>query len=160
ARAVVRVDVVHSRRCHVHHHFAWAWGWHVHVSQFQHFGDTGLSYQHCLGHVRTSQERTSCCLAPTPAHSRMFRRPGTINTVIDLETLAFVNYGHFTAMPVFPEGVRGLRLHLERLDRDARILFGHGIDGSEVIRSVVAALEGRELPANVRVTAFVPNIPL
>jgi 4-amino-4-deoxychorismate lyase len=79
--------------------------------------------------------------------------------VDDLETLAFVNYGHFTALPVFPEGVRGLGLHLERLDRDAKVLFGHGVDGAEVCARVHAALAGHELPANVRVTVFVRDLP-
>nr|WP_279495774.1 aminotransferase class IV [Actinocrispum wychmicini] len=83
-----------------------------------------------------------------------------MTTVTDLETLAYVNYGNFTAMPVCPAGVRGLGLHLERLDRDARILFGHGVDGDEVRARIHAAVQGHELPANVRVTVFVPNLPV
>ncbi|GAB3880112.1 aminotransferase class IV family protein [Kibdelosporangium lantanae] len=90
----------------------------------------------------------------------MFRRPGTIGNVIDLETLAFVNYGHFTVLPVFPAGVRGLGLHLARLDRDARIVFGQGVNGQDVRTGVAAALQGHDLPARVRVTAYVPNIQL
>ncbi|CAM3480146.1 aminotransferase class IV [Kibdelosporangium persicum] len=76
----------------------------------------------------------------------------------DLETIAFVNYGHFTSMAVYPDGVRGLELHLERLDRDARIVFGHGIDGGMVRERVHAAVQGHELPANVRVTVFTRNV--
>jgi 4-amino-4-deoxychorismate lyase len=90
----------------------------------------------------------------------MFRRPGTIDGVIDLETLAFVNYGHFTVLPVFPPGVRGLGLHLARLDRDARIVFGHGVNGDDVRTRAAAAIQGHELPVLVRVTAYVPNIRL
>jgi 4-amino-4-deoxychorismate lyase len=90
----------------------------------------------------------------------MFRRPGTIDHVIDLETLAFVNYGHFTVLPVFPAGVRGLDLHLARLDRDARIVFGEGINGDDVRTRAAAAIQGHDLPARVRVTAYVPNIRL
>jgi 4-amino-4-deoxychorismate lyase len=70
-----------------------------------------------------------------------------------------VNYGHFTAMLVLPGGVRGLSLHLERLDRDAKILFGHGIDGDEVRNRVHKALDGHELPVNARVTVFARQLP-
>jgi hypothetical protein len=38
----------------------------------------------------------------------------------DLRTLAMVDYGR----------VRGLSLHLDRLDRDAREMFGRGFDAS------------------------------
>lgn len=75
----------------------------------------------------------------------------------DLETVASVNYGHFTAIAVYPEGVRGLTPHLERLDRDARIVFGHGLDGDMVRERVHQAIQGHELPVNVRVTAFARN---
>jgi 4-amino-4-deoxychorismate lyase len=75
------------------------------------------------------------------------------------ETLALVNYGHFTAMVVHPGGVRGLTYHLERLDRDAKVLFGHGIDGAEVRSRVHEALAGHELPATARVTVFARDLP-
>ncbi|MCE7010678.1 aminotransferase class IV [Kibdelosporangium philippinense] len=75
----------------------------------------------------------------------------------DLETVASVNYGNFTAIAVHADGVRGLKLHLERLDRDAKIVFGHGIDGDMVRERVHQAIQGHELPANVRVTAFTRN---
>jgi 4-amino-4-deoxychorismate lyase len=78
--------------------------------------------------------------------------------VDDLETVAYVNYGHFTAMLARPGGVRGLSLHLDRLDRDAKIVFGHGIDREEVRTRVREALAGHELPANVRVTVFARDI--
>ncbi|WP_037262688.1 aminotransferase class IV [Kibdelosporangium aridum] len=75
----------------------------------------------------------------------------------DLETVALVNYGHFTSLAVHSEGVRGLTLHLERLDRDARIVFGHGLDGDMVRERIRQAVQGHELPVNVRVTAFTRN---
>lgn len=75
----------------------------------------------------------------------------------DLETVASVNYGHFTSLAVYPDGVRGLTLHLERLDRDARVVFGHGIDGDMVRERIHQAIQGHELPVNVRVTAFSRN---
>lgn len=76
----------------------------------------------------------------------------------DLETIAYVNYGHFTAIPVLPGGARGLSLHLDRLDRDARIVFGHGIDRDEVRRRLREAVRGHELPVNARVTVFARGI--
>ncbi|MFC7616701.1 hypothetical protein ACFQV2_27820 [Actinokineospora soli] len=39
---------------------------------------------------------------------------------------ATVNYGHYTAMVVARGRVRGLARHLERLDRDAWVVFGRG----------------------------------
>nr|WP_042196910.1 aminotransferase class IV [Kibdelosporangium sp. MJ126-NF4]CEL22623.1 Aminodeoxychorismate lyase [Kibdelosporangium sp. MJ126-NF4]CTQ89765.1 Aminodeoxychorismate lyase (EC 4.1.3.38) [Kibdelosporangium sp. MJ126-NF4] len=75
----------------------------------------------------------------------------------DIETIAFVNYGHYTSILVHPDGARGLTAHLERLDRDARIVFGHGIDGDVVRERIRAAIRGHDLPANVRVTAFTRN---
>lgn len=43
-------------------------------------------------------------------------------------TLAIVNYGHFTAMQVRDGRVRGLDVHLSRVDDAHRELFGHGLD--------------------------------
>ncbi|ONI74831.1 hypothetical protein ALI144C_39240 [Actinosynnema sp. ALI-1.44] len=65
-----------------------------------------------------------------------------------------VSYGHYTSILVDQDGARGLTAHLERLDRDARVVFGHGIDGALVRERVRDALRGQELPANVRVTVF------
>ncbi len=44
-----------------------------------------------------------------------------------LTTLATVNYGHFTAMQVRDGRVRGLDVHLGRVDAAHRELFGHGL---------------------------------
>ncbi|ALG11602.1 branched-subunit amino acid aminotransferase/4-amino-4-deoxychorismate lyase [Kibdelosporangium phytohabitans] len=76
----------------------------------------------------------------------------------DIETIAFVNYGHYTSILVSQDGARGLTAHLERLDRDARVVFGHGIDGELVRGRMREALRGHELPANVRVTAFARGV--
>ncbi len=46
----------------------------------------------------------------------------------DLHHPALINYGHFTSMQVRSGKVRGLHLHLERIERSHRELFGHGID--------------------------------
>ena len=54
---------------------------------------------------------------------------------------ALVNYGHFTAMQVRNRRVRGLDLHLARLDSATRELFGASLDGSGyVITSAMPSL--------------------
>ena len=50
--------------------------------------------------------------------------------------------------------VHGLHLHLERLDRDARVLFGRGLDPEVVRRAIRAELGDRTGPASVRVNVF------
>jgi branched-subunit amino acid aminotransferase/4-amino-4-deoxychorismate lyase len=60
-------------------------------------------------------------------------------------------YGHFTAMQVRGGGVRGLKLHLQRLDAGNRELFGTGLAADLVRRHIRHALEGRQADASVRV---------
>lgn len=50
----------------------------------------------------------------------------------DLRAIALVNYGHFTSMQVHEGCVRGLDLHLERLDRATRELFDRPLDVAQV----------------------------
>jgi hypothetical protein len=49
-----------------------------------------------------------------------------------LQKLALDNLGHFTSMQVRGGSVRGLALHLARLDEGSRELFGVGLDGQRV----------------------------
>ncbi|MEU3602201.1 aminotransferase class IV [Streptomyces sp. NPDC006798] len=75
--------------------------------------------------------------------------------------LALTSYGHFTTMLVGADGrVRGLGLHLERLARDSEAVFGAGVDTGLVREAVRRALDGRELPAVVRVTHHDPGFDL
>lgn len=60
-------------------------------------------------------------------------------------------YGHFTAMQVRDRRVRGLGLHLDRLDAASRELFGGGIDRAAVLASVRTVLGGDVRDASVRV---------
>ena len=60
-------------------------------------------------------------------------------------------YGHFTAMQVRGGRVRGLDLHLQRLESGNRELFGAGLDGDLVRHHVRTALDGRPADASVRV---------
>jgi branched-subunit amino acid aminotransferase/4-amino-4-deoxychorismate lyase len=57
-------------------------------------------------------------------------------TAGQLANPAIVNDGHFTAMQVRGGAVRGLRLHLARLDSATRELFWTGLDG-ELVRAHV-----------------------
>jgi branched-subunit amino acid aminotransferase/4-amino-4-deoxychorismate lyase len=72
----------------------------------------------------------------------------------DLRMLALMNYGHFTSMQVLDGCVRGLDLHLQRLDRSTRELFGHPLDIDATrghMRKVIAASTG---PMSLRVNVF------
>jgi branched-subunit amino acid aminotransferase/4-amino-4-deoxychorismate lyase len=71
-----------------------------------------------------------------------------------LRALALSNYGHFTSMRVDEMRVRGLSLHMDRLSRDARAMFGADLDLDRVrhlVRSYAARLDG---PSVIRVTVF------
>jgi branched-subunit amino acid aminotransferase/4-amino-4-deoxychorismate lyase len=60
-------------------------------------------------------------------------------------------YGHFTAMQVRGRSVRGLALHLSRLDAANRELFGAGLDGDLVRDRIRHALGDDVSDASVRV---------
>ncbi|MFB9903318.1 aminotransferase class IV [Allokutzneria oryzae] len=75
-------------------------------------------------------------------------------SVEDLRWVAQYNYGHFTSMRVENGSVHGLGLHLERLDRDARTVFGKGLDPEVIRRAIRAELGDRTGPVTVRVNVF------
>ncbi|MFE5617525.1 aminotransferase class IV [Streptomyces sp. NPDC056524] len=83
-------------------------------------------------------------------------------------------FGHFTAMQVRDGRVRGLGLHVDRLDRATRELFGQGIDGEHVRGLLAGALrtaglddatarvyvyEGVRLVTVLRAPASAPRTP-
>ncbi|MEV3930232.1 MULTISPECIES: aminotransferase class IV [unclassified Streptomyces] len=75
----------------------------------------------------------------------------------DLRIPAFAGYGHFTAMQVRDRTVRGLALHLDRLDSANRELFGLPLDGERVCELIGHALDGaRRYDASVRVHGLMP----
>lgn len=75
----------------------------------------------------------------------------------DLRIPAFSNYGHFTAMQIRDRKVRGLALHLERLDSANRELFALPLDGEEVRELIRHALDGAGVrDASLRVYGFRP----
>ncbi|MDT9690754.1 aminotransferase class IV [Streptomyces sp. P9(2023)] len=64
-------------------------------------------------------------------------------------------FGHFTAMQVRDGRVRGYGLHVDRLDRSTRELFGPGIDGEHVRGLLAGALRTAGLrDATARVYVF------
>ncbi len=79
---------------------------------------------------------------------------GRVASADDLRSLALTNYGHFTALQVHERGVRGLDLHLARLDAGTRELFGQPIDERAVRAHLRAALAGWNGDAAVRITVY------
>ncbi|MFI9624623.1 aminotransferase class IV [Streptomyces sp. NPDC052042] len=91
--------------------------------------------------------------APFP-YAEFDGRPAT---EADLRIPAFLGYGHFTAMQVRDAKVRGLALHLARLDSANRELFERPLDGERVRALIRHALDGAGVrDASVRVHGFLP----
>ncbi|MEV7886928.1 aminotransferase class IV family protein [Streptomyces sp. NPDC002817] len=81
----------------------------------------------------------------------------------DLLTLALTNLGHFTSMRVDADRrIRGLSLHLERLVRDCKIVWGAPLDADRVRDHVRQALQGHghDGPSVVRVTIYDPTVDM
>ncbi|MFT4257718.1 MAG: aminotransferase class IV [Pseudoxanthomonas sp.] len=71
-----------------------------------------------------------------------------------LRALAVANYGHFTSMQVRGGAVRGLDLHLRRLQAATGELFGVGLDAARVRAAMRAAVEAAGGDCSLRVTVF------
>ncbi|GAB2718916.1 aminotransferase class IV family protein [Streptomyces bullii] len=79
----------------------------------------------------------------------------------DLLPLALTNTGHFTSMRVDADGsIRGLTLHMERLVRDSKIVWGASVDPERVREYVRQGLDGQNGACVVRVTIYDPKIEL
>lgn len=85
---------------------------------------------------------------------------GVAAGVDEIKVLALTNYGHFTSMRVDDGRVRGLSLHLERLQRDCRRLFDADLDPDRVRHLVRRAVGDISQPIIVRVTVFDPALEL
>jgi branched-subunit amino acid aminotransferase/4-amino-4-deoxychorismate lyase len=81
---------------------------------------------------------------------------GHLASATELRHPALVNYGHLTALQVRAGRVRGLDLHLARLDAANRELFGAGLDGDLVRRHLRHAL-AELADAAVRITVYQPD---
>lgn len=96
---------------------------------------------------------TTPAAAPLP-YAEFDGHPATED---DLRTAAFSGYGHFTAMQVRGGRVRGLGLHLERLDSANRELFELPLDGDTVRELIRHALRSAGTSdASVRVQGLRP----
>ncbi|PDP87882.1 aminotransferase IV [Glycomyces fuscus] len=78
----------------------------------------------------------------------------------ELAGLALYGYGHFTTMLVTDLRVRGLDLHMERLSRDCRTLFGTELDILRVRELARRSARAHPSPSVVRVTVFDPHMDL
>lgn len=72
----------------------------------------------------------------------------------DLRHLVQTNYGHFSAMRVENGGVRGLDLHLARIESATRELFGSALDRDRVRSCLRHAVAGRTGLLALRVNVF------
>ncbi len=72
----------------------------------------------------------------------------------DLRVPVATNYGHFTSMRVSNGCVRGLDLHLQRLDTSTRLLFGHPLDVESVRGWLRQAIAGDDADLSVRINVF------
>ncbi len=71
-----------------------------------------------------------------------------------LASLVAVNYASYTTMQVHARRVRGLGLHLQRLDQGSRCLFGTPLPPEPVRELLRKALHQTDGAASVRVTVF------
>jgi len=82
---------------------------------------------------------------------------GVPATPADLTHVALVNYGAYTSFRVEDGGVRGLDLHLERLEAAALELFGEAVGEARLRGLMRAAVEGRGA-CWLRVSLFAPEV--
>ncbi|WP_372706328.1 aminotransferase class IV [Brevundimonas sp.] len=75
----------------------------------------------------------------------------------DMAHVALVNYGAYTSFGVEEGGVRGLDLHLARLEAEATELFGQPVGETRLRDQMRSAVAGREA-CWLRVSLFSPEI--
>lgn len=83
---------------------------------------------------------------------------GSPATAEQMERLALTNFGHFTSMRVEDGTVRGLSLHMSRLVRDCRVVFGVELDPLQVLGYVRRAVGQPAGAITIRVTVFDPAL--
>lgn len=93
----------------------------------------------------------SACLS-----SFVVQRNGRASTAEELAPLAFAGYAHFTAMQVRGGQVRGLDLHLERLQFASVALFGQALPEARVRSYLRAALEAGPADLSLMATVYSP----
>nr|WP_221212378.1 aminotransferase class IV [Brevundimonas lenta] len=84
-------------------------------------------------------------------------RPASVET---LTPVVLSNYGAFTSMQIEDGGVRGLDLHLERLEQEALELFGVAVPEGRLRERMRSALNGRTGRCSLRVQLFLQTVTL
>lgn len=82
---------------------------------------------------------------------------GVPATLADMSHVALVNYGAYTSFRVEDGGVRGLDLHLARLEASALELFGEAVGEARLRELMRGAVEGRG-ECWLRVSLFAPEV--
>lgn len=108
-------------------------------------------------HIRPARHGVDAPVKSYPVEIWRLEVNGGTATADQLAYPAIVNFGHFTAMQVRDGGVRGLDLHLSRLDSASREMFGTGLDGDRVRAYIRHALAADTPAASVRVSVFQPD---
>ncbi|MDT3397429.1 aminotransferase class IV family protein [Streptomyces sp. B1866] len=90
----------------------------------------------------------------------MMELNGNPVTPDELKALALANYGHFTSMRVDDQRVRGLDLHMERLARDCRTVFGVPLDLEQVREYARRAVSTSTGSFVIRITVFDPSLDI
>ena len=100
------------------------------------------------------QESTEAIAGSCPAQSEGGRLllNGRTPMIGELAFLAQVNYGHFTTMQVRDRRARGFGMHLQRLLKSTRELFGSDLDVDQVRTQVRQLLDDE--PISLRITVF------
>ncbi len=94
------------------------------------------------------------------AHSKCFvaHRNGRPASAEELAPLAFAGFAHFTAMQVRAGRVRGIDLHLERLQNASVTMFGRSLPDDRIRSYIRAALEASPPhDLSLRITVSLPN---
>ena len=103
------------------------------------------------GRVESPEEHTRLMSDPSAYRIEL---NGVAARIEDLRHLVQTNYGHFSAMQVDAGGIRGLDLHLDRIEQATRELFGAAVDRGFVRACLRAAIGSREQPLSLRVNVF------
>lgn len=77
--------------------------------------------------------------------------------VADLIPLAFAGFAHFTAIQVRDRKIRGLDLHLKRLDNASLAFFGRALPDEDLRAHIRQAIDAGPADQSLTVTVFSPH---